>query len=191
VLFRSLDTKYTPRLFVGGCYFGGADNSKLSFLEWLDAAVNPFYKPRVNTSFNRLFSNYECSCAFDSTDLTNCWFGRAGASANVTDKMKVLLYLQYTEALEAFNAPVLGNRWVISPFNFWTQPNPRDLGWETFLDVTYAYSEDLSFELAWGHLWTGDGIAEGNFVVAEGLGFSGGTARDSADWIYAESKISF
>lgn len=183
--------KYTPRLFIGGGCFGGGDDNPIPFLKWLDAAVNPFYRPSVNTHFNRLFSNYECSIAFDGTDLTNCWFGRAGASASPVEKIKILLYLQYTEALQAYHAVVPGNRWFISPLSFWTHTHPRDLGWETFLDLTYAYSEDLSVELAWGHLWTGGGMAEGNFVVANGLGFSGGTARDPADWIYAETKIAF
>jgi len=54
----TIDIEMQPRPFVGFAYFGGIDDSDLSF--------------------NRLFSNWEYSEFLENTDLSNCYVYRAG-----------------------------------------------------------------------------------------------------------------
>ena len=69
--------------------------------------------------------------------------------------------------------------------------NDRDLGIETELTATYHYSEDLVFEAGWAHLFVDDGATDGTYVLFNGLGFSGGTSDDDADYLYLETRIQF
>lgn len=56
----TVDMDWQPRPFVGFAYFGGIDDSDLSF--------------------NRLFSNWEYSEVLENTELSNCYVIRTGAS---------------------------------------------------------------------------------------------------------------
>ncbi len=183
----TFNTKFTPRVYAGGVYFGGQDNRKLDAWHTIAAAVYPFYKPRASVSFNRLFSNFEYSNFIDSTDLSNCWIARLGGSAKFFDKLTVNTGLSYFQAVAAFDAPIS----TLPILRLWTQPNSKDLGWETLVSAKYDYSKDLAFEAGWGHFFTGGGAARGNFSVANGLGFTGGRDGKDADYLYAETKLTF
>lgn len=183
----TFNTKYSPRVYVGGVYFGGQDNRKLDAWHTVAAALYPFYKPRASVSFNRLFSNFEYSNFIDSTDLSNCWIARFGGSAKFFDKLTVTGGVSYFQTVAAFDAPIS----TLPILRLWTKPNPSDLGWETLLSAHYDYSKDLGFEAGWGHFFTGAGAAKGSFSVANGLGFTGGTDNKGADYLYAETKLAF
>ena len=87
---------------------------------------------------------------------------------------------------------MLTGRVPIAPgLSWWTTENDTDLGVETQIFFEYNYSEDLTFELGWAHIFTGDGLAEGNYSRWNGLLFTGGTDDDDADYVYAGAKIKF
>ena len=64
----TFDAPWTPRAFLGAAYYGGEDKRDLSFFDWVNAQVNPFYTPKASLSFNRLFSNLEYGI-LDRSDL--------------------------------------------------------------------------------------------------------------------------
>lgn len=190
----TFDTSYQPRIFIGAAYFGGEDNRDLSFVEWLETLVNPFYTPDASISFNRLFSSWEYSEFF--TQMSNAYMLRGGFSISPTESVDVSLLVTYHEALEAFEAPyefkIGDQRFVpLAGLSFLTEENDTDLGIEVGLYVDYQYSEDLVFRAGWAHLFTGDGAEEGAFVSFNGLGFEGGTSDDDLDYLFLETEISF
>lgn len=188
----TFDMAWQPRVWVGGAYFDGEDNRDISWWEW----ISPFSDPEASVSFNRLFSNWEYSQFLDRTDLSNVWLVRGGVQAMPTESIELALVVTYFQALEEFDAPAhitLGGwRIPIAPFfSFWTMENDSDLGIETGLTATYHYSEDLVFEAGWAHLFVDDGATDGQYVLLNGLGFTGGTSDDDADYLYLETRIQF
>ncbi|HOJ34797.1 MAG TPA: hypothetical protein PK975_14735, partial [Candidatus Hydrogenedentes bacterium] len=153
-------------------------------------------RPEASVSFNRLFSNWEYSKFIDFTDLSNVLIYRGGVSAMPTESVKLELNVSYFEADAEFDSPVYFDfgrfRIPIAPaLSFWTDSNDSDLGWEVELVATYNYSEDLSFQAGWSHLFTGDGLADGNFNSLNGLLFNGGSDSDDADYLWVETKLAF
>ena len=196
----TFDIDYAPRVFLGFAYLDGEDNRDITFWEWLAAQACPFWQgPDASLSFNRLYSNWEYSAFLDNAnaDLTNVWIGRGGVSAMPMEDVTILLTLAYFESLEQYDVTwpnffFLGRRWTpLAPFSFITEENDEALGWELGLAVTYDYSEDLSFELGWSHLFVGDGLEDGNFNSLNGVGFNGGMEDDDADYVYLETKLCF
>ena len=188
----TFDMVWQPRVWVGGAYFEGEDKRDISWWEW----ISPFSKPRASVSFNRLFSNWEYSQFIDDTTLSNVWLVRGGVQAMPTESIELALVVKYFRALEAFDAPAhvtLGGwRIPIAPFfSFWTSKNDRDPGIETELKATYHYSEDLVFEAGWAHMFVDDGLTDGQYVLYNGLGFTGGTSDKDADYLYLETRIQF
>ena len=202
----TFDMTWTPRVYLGLAYLGGEDERDVDFFEWLVSLVNPFYQPDASVSFNRLFSNWEYSDFIDlNADLSNVMIYRGGVSAMPTENIEVMLAVSYFDAIEEWDEPwnfyFLGTRVV--PFFFlpWlTEEVDSELGWEINLNATYDYSEDLTFELGWSHLFVGDGLENGQFVQGNGHVFAGGAVGswfgrdkgdDDADYVYFETKISF
>ena len=189
------DMAWQPRIYLGGAYFGGEDNRDVSFLEWLF----PFDRAEASVSFNRLFSNTVYSPILDEIGaLSNFWAVRGGIEASPTEKIDLKLNVAYYESVEQFDQPIprplYWKDFVIAlshPFSFLTSQSDAELGWETDLTATYRYSEDLSFEAGWSHLFTGDGLTAGNYVDLNGLSFSGGTSDDDADYFYWEGRLCF
>ncbi|MCX5772164.1 MAG: hypothetical protein NTZ09_18075, partial [Candidatus Hydrogenedentes bacterium] len=205
--------EFQPRVFVGGAYLGGEDNRELGFVDWLGAMFCPFWSADSSRSFNRLFSNWRYSYFLDSGvqggaaglgplgsaagDLTNVWLARAGFSAMPTEQVRVEVSGTYFEALEAFSRPwptfwVLGTR--ISPLaglSFLSEENDKNLGWELDANVTYLYSEDLSFELGYAHFFVDKGLEWGNFNNMNGLANNGGQDKKDPNYVYFETKICF
>ncbi|PCJ51373.1 MAG: hypothetical protein COA73_17560 [Candidatus Hydrogenedentota bacterium] len=150
----TFDSNYQPRVFIGAAYFEGPDDNDLGF--------------------NRLYSDWEYSEILGNTDLSNLLILRAGASAEVTEKVGVSGVVSWFQADEE-----LGN-------------NDDDIGWELGLYATYQYSEDLYFEVGYARFFSGDGIADGNLIGANGLSVVGGSGDDEdVDYVYIETGISF
>jgi len=188
----TFDMAWQPRVYLGYAYFGGEDNRDISWWEWWW----PFDQPEASVSFNRLFSNWEYSEFVDATDLTNVHIFRGGVSATPTETLELLLAIAYMTVDEEFDSPIyfeLGDfRIPIAPAMSWlTDSNDKDLGWEVGLYATYHYTEDLSFEVGWAHLFVGDGLEEGNFNQWNGLLFNGGSDNDDADYLYFETRLAF
>jgi hypothetical protein len=192
----TFDMQYSPRVYVGAAYFEGNDDREISFPQWLAAQFWPYYQADASVSFNRLFSDWEYSEFHENTDMSNAIIFRGGVSAMVTEKVELLVTGTYFMADEPFSAPpsfnFLGMRvpWLPAA-SFWTSENDDELGWELGLYGTYNYTEDLSFELGYAHLFVEDGSSEGNFINSNGLGFNGGTSDEDADYIYLETQIAF
>ncbi|MCC6696514.1 MAG: hypothetical protein IT365_12855, partial [Candidatus Hydrogenedentes bacterium] len=184
---------WTPRLYFGGAYFQGEDNRDLTFIEW----ANPFYRPEASVSFNRLFSDRVYSNFIDElSELSNFWTGYAGATAKPTESIEVGFNAAYLASLETFDQPYFVNvgqfKLPLAPaLSFWTKGTDDDLGVETSLWARYHYSEDLVFEVGWSHLFTGDGLADGNYNDYNGLLFNGGTDDQDADYVYFDTKLCF
>ncbi|HUW61750.1 MAG TPA: alginate export family protein [Candidatus Bathyarchaeia archaeon] len=210
----TFDMEFQPRVFIGGAYLGGEDNRDVDFVQWLGAMFCPFWSADSSLSFNRLFSNWKYSNFLDSgvagganafnaavgsagADLSNVWLARAGLSVMPTEQLRVEVTGTYYEALEAFNSPwptfwLLGNR--VSPLaglTFFDQENDKALGWEVAANVTYIYSEDLSFELGYAHFFVDDGLEWGNFNNANGLLYNGGQSDEDPNYVYFQTKICF
>ncbi len=178
----TVDMAMHPRFFISGRYYGGEDNRDISFIDW----VNPFDRPSASVSFNRLFSN-EINTGFIDllNDLSNAWTARVGVMAAPMEKIRTVFAVSYYEALEPFDRPVM------PVLTWWTRTNEKDMGWELTLFNEYLYSDDLTFEFGWAHLFTGDGLGEGNFSAWNGTILNGGSDDDDADYVYAGCKISF
>ncbi|GMV99956.1 MAG: hypothetical protein AMXMBFR84_10950 [Candidatus Hydrogenedentota bacterium] len=189
----TFDVAWQPRAWLNGAYFGGEDNREISFVEWL----NPFTRPESSISFNRLFSNKHYSYFIDEWhQLTNAWTVQAGVDVKPTEAIEAGIYLAYFQANETFDQPASfslgGFKVPLAPaLSFWTQGTDDDLGWEAGIWARYHYSEDLVFEAGWSHMFTGDGLTDGNFVDFNGTSFTGGTAEDDGDYFYFDTKISF
>ncbi|MCP4639473.1 MAG: alginate export family protein [bacterium] len=188
----TFDVMWSPRVYIGGAYYGGEDERDLTFLEW----INPFHRTDASVSFNRLFSSTEADWFFDGGALSNAWIAQAGFTVQPTEALEVGFDALYFEALEPFDAPAtfrLGKFYVpMAPaLAFWTEEAEKDLGVETILWVSYAYSEDLSFEAGWAHLFVGEALEKGAFSGSNGLEFLGGRDSDDADYFYLGTKIVF
>jgi hypothetical protein len=189
----NIDLTWRPRVSIGGAYIGGEDNRDISFSEWL----NPFDAPEASVSFNRLFSNTVYSPVFDEiAQFSNFWTTFVGVGLKPTERLALDLKVAYYAAIDAFDLPVnatVGD-YIVSiagPLTFWTTPSSKDLGWETTLTASYRYTDDLSFEVGWHHLFTGDGLQDGNYCDFNGLQFTGGLDNKGADYIYAQTQLSF
>jgi len=199
VVGYTFDMNYSPRVFVGGAYFGGEDNRDLNFWDWLGAVACPFWSPEASVSFNRLFSDWQYGqfVSSPSHDCTNMWLAYAGVTVAPTENIKVTLSGAYVEALEAYDSAwpsiwIFGYRWLpLYGFSFLDEENDDDMCTEVALQVNYQYSEDLSFEVGYSHLFLGDGASQGNFVIGNGFGFVGGTDDEDTDYFYFETKLAF
>jgi hypothetical protein len=177
----SFDVNWQPRVFIGGAWFEGEDNRDISFLEW----ISPFDRPEASVSFNRLFSTWPYLEWYSNRTLSNIIMARAGVDLHPTEKIDVHFKAVYAVADEPFERP------VVPLLSFWTKETDDYLGTETQIHVTYHYSKDLAFQVRWAHLFTGDGLTDGNFVANNGLGFSGGTDDKDADYFEFSTKLSF
>ena len=190
----TFDVQYAPRVFIGGAYYGGEDERKLTFGDWVNAQLNPFYKSKASVSFSRLFSDVEYGI-LDRSDLSNVWLVRGGVSMQPTEAITLAATVSYFQTLEEYDAPIhtylFGHPLWIPRLTFLTVPNSNDLGVETGLTATYNYTKDLQFEAGWNHLFAGDGLTQGSFSLQNGLAFTGGSGKSDADYVYMGSRLKF
>jgi hypothetical protein len=196
----TFDIDYNPRVYVGGAYFGGEDNRALNFGQWLGAIACPFWHQKASVSFNRLFSNWEYSTILDNSnaDLSNAWLAYGGVSGSPLENVKVDLKATYFQALEDYKTTwpiwtIWGHRILpLYPFSFVDQSTSKHIGVEATGTVTYNYSEDLSFQAGYSHLFARGGLSRGNFNLLNGLGFDGGASyNQETDYIWVETKLAF
>lgn len=177
----TIDMAWQPRVFLGGAFFEGEDNRDFRYRDWFLPGEG-----NASVSFNRLFPGASYSMTLDiGQELSNFWQLRAGIAAKPTEKISLLFRVAHFETDEPFDAPV----WPA--FAAWTHPNDKDLGWTTFLMGKYQYSQDLSIAMIWEHLFTGDGLEQGQFFARNGLEFVGGTAGEDSDYIHGDVQIKF
>ncbi|NIA15675.1 MAG: alginate export family protein [Nitrospiraceae bacterium] len=189
------DIAWQPRVYLAGAYFGGEDNRDITFWQWL----NPFLKSKASVSFNRLFSNKVYSSLLDEIGaLSNFWTAQAGVDLAPSERFDINLNLAYFATLDEFAhpipRPIYWRDYIIifaHPFSFWTRETDSELGWELSLKLVYRYSDDLEFEAGVSHLFTGDGLTDGNYSDLNGLVFTGGTDNDDADYLYVQSRLQF
>ncbi len=185
---------WSPRFFAGAAYFAGEDNRDLSFLEW----ANPFYRADSSVSFNRLFPGAPYSLVLEiGQDMSNFWTAKAGVTVHPADAVTIEFKAAYFETLEPFDAPLTvggigGLKIPVAPaLSFLTQASDDEIGTTTHLWAKYDYTENLFFRIGWEHLFTGQGLANGNFIHRYGLEFSGGTDDEDADYLYFDTGIRF
>lgn len=192
----SFDISWRPRVFVGGAYFDSEDNSELTFREWL----NPFTRPEVSSSFNRIFSSTPYSTAIDlvggSNAISNFNQIRGGVVAHPTDSITTGLKLAYFWATETANLPVhfrVGT--VRIPYSislsFLTEESDDDLGATAHLWLKYNYSEDLWITFGWEGFFPGEGAEDGNFILKNGQDLLSGTDDEEVDYFYFHTGIKF
>jgi len=180
----TLSAPWQPRAYAGYAFFEGEDNRDISFPQWIDSLVNPFYTPSASISFNRLFSNHSYSAILDGTDLSNVHAFHVGVEAAPSEKVDVAVDLGYYRADEVFHRPVL------PLLSFLSAANEAELGWEIDTNITYHLSDSLQFCAGWDHLFVGDGLKQGNYTLANGLDYNGWEGS-GADYWYFETGLSF
>lgn len=192
----TFDVNYQPRVFLGFAWFEGEDNR--------DTLLNPFARNQSSISFNRLFSDWEYSEFLENTDLSNAIVLRGGVSAQVTEKVDVLLALAHFQADEAAST---NGSWGGFPIllPMFVEQHDDTLGWEIGLYLNYAYSEDLSLKAGYAHFFADDGVDTydfnllgiripslgGNFVSQNGEARLGGFDDQDADYVFVETSIKF
>ena len=192
----TFDIAWKPRVHVGAAYIGGEDNRGISFSDWIKPWA-PWIRPNASVSFNRLFSNTVYSPFFDEMgELSNFWMVHGGVSAHPMESVEAGLDASYFGVLDTFDLPRFfraGHTPVLFArgFSFMTKKSGDDLGWELDLWLKYHYSKDLTIEAGWSHLFTGDGLAKGNFNDMHGLLFNGGTDDSNADYLYFQTILRF
>ena len=195
----TFDCTWSPRVYLGGVYFGGNDDRDVNFWDWLGAVACPFWNADASYGFNRLFFDWEYSQFVDNpgSTVSNTWAVHGGVIVHPTEALTASAYLARIAAVDPYrstwpNYTLLGMRvnWLF-PFSWIDQENEDELAWEAGIKLSYAYTEDLSFELAWAHLFVSDGAEQGSFNHANGLGWCGGTGDDDADYLYFETKLCF
>lgn len=177
----TFDTRFNPRLYVAGAYFGADDARDVDFIEWL----NPFDRPRASIAFNRLFSSYRPTHFLDYSALSNFWQLRAGVGVTVTERLNVGLDVMYHEIVEPFDVPTyvdIGEfRVPVAPaLPFWTKEGARDLGVEVMLAPQYRFTEDVTVGMQFACYFLGDALKDGVFYDENGLRFIGGSGDEDA-----------
>lgn len=183
---------YTPRFYLGGCYYGAKDYRSISFTDWLFNL-----KPgKASPSFNRLFTAYRHDSFIDLSGMSNFWKINSGLTINPTEKIEIGFDLAYLQAVTSFERPISIKIddleiYPFSPFSFITNKNDKDIGWQTLLSLSYNYNENLNFSLGWSHFFIGKGLAQGIFLDNYGTAYISTTSRSDADFFYLSTTIEF
>jgi len=169
----TIDMTYTPRVFIGGAYLEGSEDgmsfnrlfsdkrySKFLDGNWLVAQTGGIFNPQ-----------YAMTGSTANSEISNLWTVHAGVSAMPTESLKVELSGAYLGLLNDCG---------------WTDSS--DLGWEVGATAVYSYSEDLSIEVGYAHLFTGDALDEGATVALNGTQT---VTADNQNLLYFETKLSF
>jgi hypothetical protein len=193
----TFDVNTQPRIYLGVAFFEGDDSQEDTLGDFL-ASLLPFSESDANIGFNRLFSDWEYGEFIDPSSLSNAIIVRGGLSLQPTESVELSFHFLYFLADEEThtNGFLLG----LPLFN---EESDDELGWEVSTYLTYHYSEDLTMEFGYSHFFAGDGVEDGNFVAANGLGLLGGPnvllrpfgfprkADSDADYVYFETSLSF
>ncbi|MCX8066082.1 MAG: alginate export family protein [Candidatus Hydrogenedentes bacterium] len=184
--------RFTPRFYLGGCYYGAKDRRSISFADWL-FRLRP---PKASPAFNRLFTAYRHDSFIDLSGMSNFWKINTGVTINPTEKVEIGFDLAYLQAVAPFDRPFSIRLdgieiYPFSPFSFITEENDKDLGWQTLLSLTYNYNDNLSFSLGWSHFFIGKGLAQGIFLDNYATAFVSTTSQSDSDFFYIYSTLEF
>lgn len=188
----TFETKWYPRPYWAFHYFGGEDNRDVSLRDIL----NPFKSPKASVSFNRLFSDYENDAFFDGSALSNYWQTQLGIQIQPHDKIVLTTDIAYLQVVAPFRYPVgssCGGKMYpyLSPLSFWTKKGNTDLGWLYNAALVYQYTEDISLELGYSHIFAGKAFSGGGYIFDNGLTNTGALGRRDADYFTFLTEIQF
>lgn len=183
----TFDTRWTPRVYVGGGWYEGEDNRDIRFWDLL----NPLYRSEASVSFNRLFahSSQKYSFILDGGQvLSNFQALRLGVELQPTEKIELGLEVEQFWVDDEFDRPAL-----LFPLlsSVWTRESDDNLGLQTSIWGRYDVTEDLWVRFRWEHLFANDAIEDGNFSDRYGLQFLQGRDDDDADYIETMIGIKF
>lgn len=182
----TFDTRWSPRPYVGAAWLQGEDNRDIDIWQ----ALNPFDEAEASVSFNRLFGNTseKYSYILDGGQvLSNFKAIRIGVELQPTEKTELYFELEQFWVDEPFDRPAT----VIPFLSFWTTESDDDLGLLFQTGGRYYITDDLWIRFRWDHLFTGEGIKDGNFSDRNGLQFLQGNDDDDADYIETMIGIKF
>lgn len=184
--------KSTPRVYIGGRYYGGKDNRSISLTHWIFG----FGEGRASTSFNRLFTSYREDSFIDVSGMSNFWKIYSGFTITPIDPLNIGLDISHYEAVDPFDAPISISlhRVKIFPFgtmSFITEQNPKDIGWQLLIFANYAFTEELEIEIGWSHFFIGEGLAKGLFIDNYGTQFLATESRDGSNFFYWYINMEF
>ena len=168
----------------------GVDNSdvwgaNLEVGYTFDCAVKPrlyiggayFEGDEYDLAFNRTFASKKYGLVLDNaSNLTNLWLVRGGAIFYPVEKLKMTSAVGYFQANQIREIDA-------------DHDSRKPLGIEADVRAEYAYTKDLSFGVAFAHVFVFDGIKDGNYLTNNGLSVAQLT-RD-LNYVYFETKISF
>jgi len=177
-----------PRVFVGGCYFYGADGRERTLLEYF----NPFYRPEASAAFNRLFTGMAHTSIWDSrggtSTFSNFYQVRTGVTGKINDSLSSCLTLAYYWVADPWDEPA---NLFANLMPWWTKEASNKIGTLANLWVQYNYSKDVSVRVGWEHFFTEEGLTGGNFLLHYGTMFTGGMDNNDADYVYFDLLVKF
>lgn len=182
----TFDTRWSPRLYLGGAYFSGKDERRFTA-----------FQGEASGAFNRLFAGAVYSWIIDiGQDFTNFYQIRAGVDARFTETIAGRLQVAYFGVNEPTKIPwtveFAGRRHALFPdWPFFTEDADSSVGTLLYASLKYNYSDDLYVSLVCEHLFTEDGLTRGNFLYRNGLEFSGGTGDNDATFLMVETGLKF
>ncbi len=189
--------KWSPRVYIGGAYFGGEDNRDVDAWQWL----NPFSRSQASVSFNRLFAQVSSKYSFivdGGQVLSNFSDLRLGLDFQPTEKLDLTFELEKFWVNETAELPYVLHipvgRELMPVFQlpgFMTREASDDLGLQTTIAGRYNYTEDLWIKVQWEHLFAGDAIKDGSFTDHLGTSFLAGSDDDEADYVECTVGIAF
>lgn len=187
------ELKFQPRFFAGGAWYQGEDNRDA---QWRNV-LNPFAKGDASVSFNRLFSSMWYSTIFDvlGQPFSNFAEVRGGVQMKWNDQLSSTMKAAYYWADAPFNGPrtarILGQPVAFASLLVPPETSSRDLGLLTSISLKYQYSDDLFVCIGWEHLFSGQGMRDGNFIFKNGLQFGGGLDQGDADYLWFDTGLKF
>ena len=182
----TFETRFSPRVYLGGAWYQGEDNREISAFQFL----NPFVQPEASVSFNRLFADTSAKYSFildSGQTLSNFQSARIGLELKPTEKTELAFELEQFWVDEPFDRPA-----AYLPFlSFWTTESDGDLGLQTSVWGRYYMTDDFWIRFRWEHLFAGEAISDGNFTDRYGLGYFQGSDGDDADYIEIMTGVKF
>jgi len=160
----TFDASVSPRIFVGGVYFEGADHGNGDF------------------GFNRLFSNWKYSQMLEldanGAALSDFFAACLGFSIMPVESLKLQVTGTYLGRLVQ-DCEIGAD-----------DDNVADLGIEVGASAKYMYTSDLSFEVGYAHLFAGDGLTN-NGSLSKDNSWGDPSLGGDLNYYYVETTLKF
>jgi hypothetical protein len=96
---------------------------------------------------------------FGGRGMYNAWFYQGRVGVRPVPELNIMASLAYAQA----DKRTMGAGGPVAGFTSYANPNQKkDYGWELDVTATYAITNNLSYMLGVGYLWTGDYFQVGN-----------------------------